>query len=88
MEDWRRQMKYPPKLSELWKSAKELNLYGYKDDEDEERFLTHSGNGALAQAEQIVNALPLPDSEATAEEQLELMGCVRESGCVGYGRIG
>ena len=41
MEDWRRQMRYPPKLSELWKSAKELNLYGYEDDEDEERFLSH-----------------------------------------------
>ena len=41
VQDWRRQMKYPPKLSELWKSAKELNLYGYEDDEDEETFLAH-----------------------------------------------
>ena len=63
-------MKYPPKLSELWKSAKELNLYGYEDDEDEERFLSHSAGSA----QQIIGALPLPESEASPEEQLELLG--------------
>ena len=26
MEDWRRAMHYPPKLSEVWRSLKELNL--------------------------------------------------------------
>jgi len=49
MEDWRRQMRYPPKLSQLWRSAKELNLFGYEDDEDEERFLTHRCVVALAE---------------------------------------
>ncbi len=30
MELWRRQMHYPPKQSDLWRMAKELNLFGYE----------------------------------------------------------
>jgi len=75
MEDWRRQMHYPPKQSDLWRMAKELNLYGYEDDEDEEKFLRASDrpeNSALLQA------LPMSTDEATAEEQIMLMGWAKD----------
>ena len=73
MEDWRRQMHYPPKQSDLWRMAKELNLFGYEDDEDEEKFLRASDN---PNNEKILNALPMSTDEATVEEQMMLMGCV------------
>lgn len=75
MEDWRRQMHYPPKQSDLWRMAKELNLYGYEDDEDEEKFLRAADR---KENSAIINALPMSTDEATAEEQIMLMGWARD----------
>ena len=45
MDEWRRQIHLPPKQSDLWRSAKELNLYGYEDDDDEEALMSGDDSG-------------------------------------------
>lgn len=72
MDEWRRQIHMPPKQSDLWRSAKELNLYGY-DDEDEEEEAVMIG-GYSARAQEIINQLPMPVDQVSAEEQLMLLG--------------
>ncbi len=71
MELWRRQMHYPPKMSHMWRMAKELNLYGYEDDDEEEEFMRSQGSKRY---KDVTNGLPMPVQDATAEEQLELLG--------------
>lgn len=76
MELWRRQMHYPPKMSHMWRMAKELNLYGYEDDEEEEEFMRSQTSDGY---KKVLNALPMPEGDATAEEQLELLGYAEDT---------
>lgn len=76
MELWRRQMHYPPKMSHMWRMAKELNLYGYEDDDAEEEFMRSQTSDGY---KKVLNALPMPEGDASAEEQLELLGYAEDT---------
>ncbi len=75
MDEWRRQIHMPPKQSDLWRSAKELNLYGYEDDEEEESVFRYS-NSKETQA--LLKSLPMSTDEVSAEEQLMLLGYAKD----------
>jgi len=80
MDEWRRQIHLPPKQSDLWRSAKELNLYGYEDDDDEEELMSGQDSGRKGpggyspEAQRIIDALPMSTDDVSAEEQLMLLG--------------
>uniref|UniRef100_A0A7S1CJE0 Rubisco LSMT substrate-binding domain-containing protein n=1 Tax=Bicosoecida sp. CB-2014 TaxID=1486930 RepID=A0A7S1CJE0_9STRA len=65
---WRKELRLPPRLSDLWRSTEQLQIFG--EDEEEQRLLS----GANA----IYAGLPLGQDSATAEEQLELLRGVSE----------
>jgi hypothetical protein len=82
LRDWRKQMSYPPRLSDMYKAAEKLHLYGDEEDTDEQDHIgtTNSQLAALATDEMTAEEVLMIRGYASTAEEAQLM--VRGTGAL------